>query len=303
MEKQTILITGASGLIGTRLTELLLKKGYLVNHLGRSESKNKAINSFIWDPSHGKIDMKAFNNVDHIVHLAGAGIADKRWTDGRKKEILDSRVDATELLLKVLKEEKTTLKSFIAASAIGYYGFKASDKPYVENDRSGKDFLANVTKIWEKETDEIAKLGLRTVKMRIGIVMSEKGGALPEMMNPIKWFAGAPLASGQQIISWIALDDLCNMFIYAIENEEMKGAYNAVAPNPINNETLTRVIGNAIGRPIYPLNVPRFMLKLILGEMELMVSEGASVDNFRIKTETDFEYQFTDIEACIEHLI
>jgi uncharacterized protein len=303
MRKTNVLITGGSGLVGTRLTEILLDKGYNVSHLSRKEDLNNPIKKYKWDIETNFIDKKAFENIDHIIHLAGAGVAEKRWTEERKKEILNSRIDSTKLLHDILKSTTNTTKSVVSASAIGYYGFGGDNKAFVETDKPANDFLANVTKLWEAEVDKITNLNIRIVKLRIGVVLTDKGGALPQMALPIKLLAGSPLGSGKQVISWIDLDDLCNMFVYALENTQMVGAYNAVAPNPATNKIFTEAIGKALNRPIWPLSVPNFVLKLVLGEMAVMATGDCNVQNKRIKNETNFKYQYPDLEKCLKRYL
>ncbi len=303
MAKANILITGGSGLVGTRLTEILLEKGYNVSHLSRKQDLTHKVKKYRWDPTNSFIDLNSLQNVDHIIHLAGAGVADKRWTDERKAEILNSRINSTKVLFATLSNNSQKVKSVISASAIGYYGFSSSKKIFEEKDKPSNDFLANVTKLWEDEVDKINQLNIRTVKLRIGVVLTNKGGALPKIVMPIKLFAGSSLGSGEQIVSWIDLDDLCNMFVYAIENSNMNGAYNAVAPNPISYSELTEIIGKVLNRPIWPISVPRFLLKIAVGEMEVVVSESCNVRNKRIAEETDFKYRFTNVLDCLKEYL
>jgi uncharacterized protein len=285
MKNKNVLITGGSGLIGYRLTELLIEKGYVVSHLSRKEDLKSGIKKYRWDSNTKFFDEKALKNTDYIIHLAGAGIADERWTEERKKEILDSRINSTALLFDNLKKVDNKVKVVVSASAIGYYGFAENGIIFDENDKPGTDFLANVTEL---------------VKVRIGVVLSEKGGALPQMALPVKLFAGSPLGSGEQMISWIDLDDLCNLFIFAIENDKMKGAYNAVAPNPVSNKAFTQAIAKALNRPVWPIKVPKFLLKMALGEMEVVVSGGSEIKNKRIAEETNFVYEFPNLEKSLK---
>jgi uncharacterized protein len=300
MKNKNVLITGGSGLIGYRLTELLIEKGYVVSHLSRKEDLKSGIKKYRWDSNTKFFDEKALKNTDYIIHLAGAGIADERWTEERKKEILDSRINSTALLFDNLKKVDNKVKVVVSASAIGYYGFAENGIIFDENDKPGTDFLANVTELWEKAVDKIAELNIRIVKVRIGVVLSEKGGALPQMALPVKLFAGSPLGSGEQMISWIDLDDLCNLFIFAIENDKMKGAYNAVAPNPVSNKAFTQAIAKALNRPVWPIKVPKFLLKMALGEMEVVVSGGSEIKNKRIAEETNFVYEFPNLEKSLK---
>jgi uncharacterized protein len=296
-----ILITGASGLVGTRLTGLLLQKGYQVFHLGRSERKD-GIPSFVWDIEKGTLDSKALIGIDGIIHLAGAGVADKRWTPSRKKEILDSRVRSSALLCNSLKKEQHTVRCFVSASAVGYYGFGLSDEVFTENSKPGSDFLAQVTRQWEEEVDKISLSGIRLVKLRIGIVLSDKGGALAEMAKPIKAGFGAALGSGEQYLTWIHLDDLCQMFIKAVEDQSMTGAYNAVGPEWVSNKEMTNAIAKAMKKPVWLPSIPGFMLRLILGEMAAMVLNGSKISSDKIQ-KTGFKFKFTKLGDALKDLM
>ena len=271
-----VLITGGTGTVGTRLTAILLQKGYEVAHLSRSDkSTTPNVKNYVWDIKKGYIQPEAFENLDYIVHLAGAGVADERWTDERKKEILESRTLSTQLLCNKLNETKTPLKAFVSASAIGIYGFDTGDKLLTEDSPISSQFLADVVKKWEEEVQKIASIGLpngiRVAKLRIGIVLSNKGGALVEMSKPVRLFAGAALGTGKQCLSWIHVDDLCKMFVFAIENNNISGEYNAVGTSATTNEILTKSIAKALGKPLFLPNVPAFALNLLLGEMAGMI--------------------------------
>jgi len=301
---ETILITGGTGLVGTRLTEMLLEKGYKVKYLSRNPKKTDEIPAFKWDVKTQEIDPKALTDVDAIVHLAGAGVADEKWTKARKKVILESRTKSTELLNKALRENDHNVSTLVSASAIGYYGYDSGGVWKKEDSRFGDDFLATVTKEWEAKVDELAKAntGLRVSKLRIGIVLSEKGGALKEIAKPIKMYAGALLGNGQQFMSWIHIDDLCRMFIHAIENKQVEGVYNAVAPNPITNKEMTKTIAKILGKPLILPNVPGFALKLIIGEMASMVLGGSKISCEKIQ-EAGFQYKFDDVKLAINDLL
>jgi uncharacterized protein len=293
-----ILITGASGLIGKRLTDLLLKKGYQVSHLSRS-SKSGRVPSFVWDVDKGEMDSKALEGVDAIIHLAGAGVADKRWSKSRKEEILMSRVKSTELLYNTLLATPNTVKAVVSASAIGYYGFQ-SDEELTEESKQGSDFLAKVTNQWETEVGKLTDLKIRVVKLRIGIVLSEKGGALVEMAKPIRWGVGSPLGTGSQYISWIHLDDLCEMFIHAIDTDQMNGAFNAVTGNWVTNKEMTKAIAHELKRPLWLPNVPTFVLRIVVGEMAAIVLGGSKVSADKIK-KTGFKFKYDKLEAALEN--
>jgi len=296
-----ILITGGTGLVGSRLTEMLLNKGFEVSHIGRTKKAGR-VPSFVWDIKQKKFDAQALKGVNTIVHLAGAGVADKRWTTARKKEILGSRIESTKLLFETLKTTSNEVNTVVAASAIGYYGFGLGEETVEEDSKPGTDFLAQVTKQWEAQVDKIGTLGIRMVKLRIGIVLSEKGGALAEMAKPIKLGAGAALGSGKQYLSWIHLDDLCEMFIKAIAAENMNGAYNAVGTGWVTNQEMTKAIAHILKKPLLLPSVPGFVLKIILGEMADMVLNGSKVSSKKIQ-KTGFSFQYTSLDDALKNLL
>jgi uncharacterized protein len=296
-----ILITGASGLVGSRLTQLLLQKGHQVSHLGRSK-KVGSVPSFVWDVGKKSIDLQALDSVDTIIHLAGAGVADKRWTAQRKKEILESRILSTQLLFETLKNQNHSVKTLVGASAIGYYGFSLNDEVFTEESKVGEGFLSSVTKQWEEETDRIAALGVRLVKLRIGIVLSAKGGALAEMAKPIRLGVGAPLGTGKQYLSWIHIDDLCAMFSKAVEDPSMQGVYNGVGTNWVTNAELTKAIARLLKKPLWLPPIPSFMMKLILGEMADMVLSGSKVSSGKIR-QTGFPFKYEELDEALRNLL
>lgn len=291
-----ILITGASGLVGTRLTELLLERGHEVAHLGRSK-KSGNIQSFIWNVENGRVDPEAFQNKDAVIHLAGAGIADERWTKKRKKVILESRTKSTALVVQEIS--KSSANVLVSASAIGYYGMTLSSKELIETSPAGNDFLANVVTAWEHEADQLKNK--RLVKIRIGVVMSEDDAALKEIARPIRWGIGAPLGTGKQQISWIHLDDLCGIFIKAVEDESMHGPYNATTGNVTNRE-LTKTIASVLHKPLWLPPVPAFALKLVLGEMADVVVLGNNVSSDKIRKE-GFVFKFDTLEKALKNLL
>jgi uncharacterized protein len=299
---KTILITGGTGLVGTRLTELLKEKKYNVRYLSRSAGIQSGVESFAWDINKGIVDDKVFENVDTVIHLAGAGIADEKWTPERKREILNSRTKSTRLLKSALEKNNHSIKTFIAASAVGYYGWDTGGVWKKEESRFGDDFLATVTKAWEAEADEIEKLNIRLVKLRIGIVLSEKGGALAEVVKPIKYGIGAPLGKGDQYMSWIHIDDLCRMIIFSLENPSMTGVYNAVAPNPETNATLTRLSAQVLKKPCFMPNVPSFILRIMLGQRAALVLGGSRISSEKIQSQ-DFKYQFPNLQTALADLL
>ncbi len=308
---QNVLITGGSGLIGTRLSEILLEKGFSVSHLGRKTAtgdtshgvKNPAIKIYTWDVEKGIIDAKALLEADYIIHLAGAGIADENWSDARKKEIIESRTNSIGLITNTLKTIPHHIKSFISASGIGYYGADTGDEHISEQHTAGTDFVADCCIQWEAAADEIQALDIRTVKLRTGIVLSDKGGALPKLTQPVRFGVGAALGTGKQWQSWIHLDDLCELYIKALMDERMTGSYNAVAPNPVTNYELTKLSAKVLKRPFWMPNVPAFALKLVFGEMAIIVLGSNYILNKRIALETDFQYKFTELKGALEDLL
>jgi len=298
---KNILITGASGLIGTRLTELLHNNGDRIAHLSRTPRSGKA-KTFLWDIAKNKVDGDALQSTDAIIHLAGAGISDKLWSKSRKIEILKSRVNSTRLLYEELNKGNHKVQSFVSASAIGIYRLADHNTLITETSRYGNDFLSAVVRKWEDEIDLIATLGIRVVKIRIGIVLSEKGGALKEMMRPINLYAGAPLGSGEQSISWIHLDDLCNIFMKAVEDETLQGVYNGVAPNPVTNREFTKTLAAVLRKPIILPAIPAFAVKILLGEMADLVLKGGQVSSHKIQ-KAGFQFKFTKVEDALQNLL
>ena len=294
-----ILITGASGLVGKRLTALLGDQGHEVVHLGRSRREGTT-RSFTWDIEKGEIETGVFDGVDGIVHLAGAGVAESRWTKKRKQEILESRTKSTLLLCQELEKVEHQIQSVVAASAVGYYGWDTGDEVCYEGSNHGTGFLADVVIDWEKETSGFRDLGIKTTQLRIGIVLDKNGGALEKMVGPIKMGIGSPLGPGDQWMSWIHIDDLCRMIIHSLENH-LDGAYNAVGPNPLTNKALTKAIAKALDKPLFMPNVPAFVLRIVLGEMASMVIGGNRASADKIK-ETGFEFQFPQLDEALKDI-
>ncbi|UXP33735.1 TIGR01777 family oxidoreductase [Reichenbachiella agarivorans] len=298
----TVLITGGNGLVASHLTALLIAKGHTVRLLSRNHFKHLTAEVFEWDIRSGYIEEGALDGVEVIIHLAGAGVAEHKWTEKRKKEIYDSRIDSTRLFYEVLSKRKQKPATFICASAIGYYGYEPFSHWSKEDDAEGKDFLAEVTIDWEKEADKIADLGIRVVKPRIGLVLSSRGGALDKIAQPIKWCVGAALGSGNQICNWIHVDDLAAMIEYFMHNKATVGAYNAVGNDPVTNLRLTQLIASALRRPLWMPNVPEFVLKILLGEMAEIVLEGHHISNQKV-IDSGFKFKFTSAEDAIKDIL
>lgn len=268
--------------------------------MGRTKHGKKP-GQFQWDVDNQTIETGALDGVETIIHLAGAGVADKRWSKARKQEILDSRVLGSRLLYNELKKGNHQVKAVISASAIGFYGFNDNT---IKNEysNSGTGFLAEVTKAWEQEVDQIASLGIRVVKIRIGIVLSTQGGAYKELIKPIQFYVGSPLGTGTQLMSWIHQRDLTRLFVLAVTNHSMQGVYNGVTGQPVSNAEFTKSLAHLLQRKIWLPNVPAFVLNLILGEMASMILGGNHIVSSRLE-EAGFKPEFTGIDAALADLV
>ena len=291
-----ILITGGTGLIGRALTEKLKSEGHTVAILSRSGG------DFIWNVRDGFMDPLAFEKVDAIVHLAGAGIAENRWTPARKKEIIDSRVESARLLANTLAGINHQVKAIVSASGIGYYGADTGESICTEISNSGMDFVAECTREWEKSMNPFAGLGLRVVKLRTGLVMSSQGGIFRVLARPVYWFLGAILGTGKQWQSWIHMEDLVEMFRLALTNSSASGVYNAVAPEPICHREMMKLIANKMKRPLIFPPIPAWFLKVILGEMATLVTGGNFVSSEKIQKELSFTFKYSSFAEAIKKL-
>jgi uncharacterized protein len=296
---KSILLTGGTGAIGSCLTEQLLAKGYVISHLSRSPGKDAAVKTFFWDVAKGQIDEHCIDGVDIMIHLAGAGIADKPWTDERKKEMIDSRTKSIGLIYQLLREKKHQVNTVISASAIGYYSDRG-DELMTEEDAPNTDFMAHCCVDWEDAVDKGKKLGLRIVKYRTGVVL-DTGGALAKMALPIKLWVGSPLGSGKQWIPWIHWQDVVDMYLFAIEKETMEGVYNMVAPNPVTNKQLTQALAKQLHKPLWVPNVPAFVLKLILGEMSTIVLGSTKVSAQKIAN-AGFKFTYPELAPALKEI-
>lgn len=293
-----VLITGASGLVGTRLTQLLLKKGYAVNTIGRTGGEKQ--NSFEWDIENGVIDTQAFDGVSAIIHLAGTSVADKRWSDERKQEIIDSRVKSAKLIFDFLKKNKHEVKTFISASAVGYYG-DCGDEILTEERKAGKGFLAEVCKEWENGAMQFSKLGIREVRYRIGIVLSKNGGALPELTRTMPLGVASYFAKSNLYYPWIHIDDVCRIMIHALENEQISGAYNTTAPLPLPMKDLMQAIVKTKQSKAILVPAPPIAIKLAMGEMSEMLLSSQRCSSNKIIA-TGFRFKFADIYSALQNI-
>lgn len=305
----TVLITGGTGLIGGQLTALLLQNGYSVIILTRNlpaqkTSAHPQLSYAFWDVSKQTIDADAVGQSDYIIHLAGAGVAEKRWSAGRKKEIVESRTQSSALLVKAL-EHNTRVRAVVSASAIGWYGADATvpaARPFAETDPASPDFLGETCRLWEDSIEPVTRLGKRLVKLRTGIVLSIEGGALKAFMQPLRFGVAAILGNGRQVISWVHIDDMCRMYLQAIEDEAWEGVYNAAAPKPVSNKELTLQLARAVKNKFYlPVHVPAFVLKVAMGEMSTEVLKSATVSANKVRS-AGFNFIYPSIESAINQL-
>jgi len=297
---QHILITGATGMLGKDLIEMLLKQGEQVSVLSREDRHINQVNVFLWDIYKQQIDSACLNGVDTIIHLAGENISKGKWSEQRKKEIIDSRVLSASLLFKTIAKHKNQVKNFISAAAVGFYGNRA-DEILTENSPAGDDFLADCCKQWEAAADQGITLGLRVVKIRTGVVLSKGNGALPQMAKPIQLFVGAPLGTGKQWMPWIHYKDMTQIYLHTLKNQSMSGSYNACAPFPVTNKTLTNAIAKQLHRPVWPFNIPETVMKLILGEMSAIVLNSTDTSAQKL-LDTGFLFKFTHVEDALSDI-
>ncbi len=300
----TILITGGTGTVGKALTQMLLQQRYKVIILTRSlhrGSEMPGVRYALWDVEKNQIDTDALLSANVIIHLAGAGVMDHKWTDVYKQQIIDSRVKSLDLILNELKKNHHQVNTLISASAIGWYGGK-NDIPYTEDLPAAPGFLGETCRVWEAAADSAKEIGIRVVKIRTGIVLSQKGGAYTEFKSSMKFGIASILGSGNQIISWIDIEDVCRIYLHMIQHQQYSGSFNAVAPSPVTNKTLTITLAKLLKKQFYiPMHVPSFMLKLIFGERSIEILKSADVSSNKIK-QTGFTFLFPSISSSIKHL-
>ncbi len=303
---RTILITGGTGVVGKALVKQLVQKNYKVIILTRSMKDYKAddkVSYALWNVKENSIDVEAVKKADAIIHLAGAGVMDKKWTEAYKIEIRESRTKSSELLLKTLRNNVHKVQVIVSASAIGWYGEdKIPDHYFTENEKADSAFLGEVCKEWEASIEHAMELGIRVTKLRTGIVLSKDGGAYPEFKSSLKFGVASILGSGQQMVSWIHIDDLCRQYIFALENEQVQGSYNAVAPLPVSNKTLTLTIANEVKGKFYlPVHVPQFVLKIMMGTRSIEILKSATVSADKIKKE-GFIFLYPTADAAVKNI-
>ncbi|WP_276090814.1 TIGR01777 family oxidoreductase [Pedobacter sp. JY14-1] len=295
--KRHILVTGASGLVGKQLISELLRQGHTVSALIRSNKPIPGVKTYLWDIYKDTIDPACITDADTIIHLAGESIAGKKWSTAYKQQVIDSRVKSTQLLQKLIRDTNAPVGSFISAAAVGYYG-DCGDEILSETSANGYGFMAECCAQWEDAIDKGRRLGMRIVKFRLGVVLSKDGGALASFEKPIRFFTGAPLGSGKQWIPWVHIDDIVSMFIKALDNTAFNGVYNACAPFPVTNETLTKTIAKTLRRPVWPFHVPEKVIRMLLGEMSTIVLTSTNTSAQKLLDE-GFRFKYTHLEDAL----
>ncbi|HID38768.1 MAG TPA: TIGR01777 family protein [Calditrichaeota bacterium] len=300
-KSKTVLITGGSGHIGSRLTTVLLKSGYRVIWLSRRDASVNNVTVYKWDLARKQINLQAIEQTRIIIHLAGANIGAKRWSSKRKQEIVNSRVKSAELLLQSVQKSGQRLEAFISASAVGYYGAQTRGEAFSEEDQPSDDFLATTCRLWEEAADRFSAVAERVIKIRCGVVLDRRQGALPKMALPVKLGIGSPLGSGKQFVPWIHIDDIVAIYGKAVEDPTMTGVYNAVAPHPIKNASLLRELARVLHRPFFMPPLPAFLLKRLLGEMSGLLLEGSPVSAEKI-LKAGYQFRFENLTEALKDL-
>jgi uncharacterized protein len=297
-----ILISGGTGLVGKALTKRLITKGHEVRILSRNPQSSSQLKSFYWNVEKNEIDEKAFDGVEHIVHLAGSGIADKRWTDARKQDIIDSRVNSMKLIATVVKKKNIQLKSFVGASAIGIYGMTTSEKIYTETDNGTDDFLTQSCTQWENSYQQIQTLSTKNCIIRIGVVLSKDGGALKRLLPLFQFGLGSAVGSGKQYMPWIHIEDLVSIFNEALFNPNYYGTYNAVSAEETTSNSFSKQLAKSLSRPFFLPGIPAFVLKLVFGEMANVLLEGSRVSNKKL-VNTGFQFKHPTLSESLREIV
>ena len=304
---ETILITGGSGMIGKSLTAHLIGEDYRVIILSRkpirSINKEARVSYATWDIQQGKIDLQAIQKADHVIHLAGAGVMDKKWTEAYKQEIMNSRVKSSQLLVNTLKNIENKVKTVICASATGWYGDDiVGNIGFIETSIADSGFLGQTCKLWEENIGLVSTLNKKLVIFRMGVVLSNYGGVLEALKHPLRFGIAGIFGNGKQIISWIHIDDLCRLFTEAIKNNNISGVYNAVAPSPVSNQQLTIELAKHLkGHFFIPIHIPGFVLKILLGNRSIELLKSVTVDSGKIK-DTGFSFLYPTIKTALRQL-
>lgn len=298
---KTILITGGSGMVGRRLSELLIEKGYKVIWLSRERYVKAQIPRYRWDYRKGEIDVEAVEQADIIVHLAGSNLGEGSWTRLKKQKIVESRVQTAKLLLETVKHMDKKPEAFISASAVGFYGQETGERIFTEEDKpSSSDFLSRTCRKWEAEAFRFhEELDIRTVVLRTAFVISKESEAFGKMVMPTRFGLGAPLGSGKQYLSWIHIDDLCRIYLKAVEEVSMQGVYNAVAPEFITNAGFMKTLAKEMKRPFFMPPLPAFLLRLFMGQAADMVLYGSPVSSQKI-IDAGHQFAYPSVKEAIK---
>lgn len=303
MIKKNILLSGGTGFIGNHLANMLLDADFTISILSRNKRKNGAeVNYYYWNVEKQEIDSEAILKADYIIHLAGTNIAGGRWTEKRKKEILSSREDSLRLLRDTLQKHNKTLDGFISASAVGIYGAYTSETVCTETTPPANDFVGQVCQRWEAAADTIASLGIRTVKIRTGLVLGKSGGFLKPLQPLFKHGFGAALGSGKQYMPWIHIDDLCRIYIKAIKDDTMSGPYNAAVGDNTTNESFSEIMCATYGYKMWLFNVPAFTLQLALGKMSDLLLKGQRISAEKIESQ-GFIFRYKSLEEALKECL
>jgi uncharacterized protein (TIGR01777 family) len=297
-----VLVPGGSGSIGRLLCDFLTEKGYEVSVLSRRKSTSSKYKTYLWNYKENFIEEEAILNCDYVIHMAGAGIADKRWTSERKKEIIDSRVKTSALLFKTLSNHKNKVKCFISASGAGYYGQLTSDKIFAETDLPGSDFIGQTCKQWEAAVNQIKTLNIRTVNLRIGMVLMKNGGAIEKMTKPFQLGLGSVLGNGNQIIPWIQANDLQRIILQAMVNKNMHGPYNCCSPETTNNLEFTKTLAITLHKKLWLPHAPVWILKIILGQRSTLLTEGSKLSTKRLLS-TGFAFNYPGLQDALSEIL
>jgi hypothetical protein len=301
-EDLSVLISGGSGLIGRYLTSMLLSEGYKVSHLSRNAGWSGKVRVYRWDPEKGYIDHASLEGIDYIIHLAGANIGEKRWSKKRKEEIVRSRIDSAKLLFTEVNKTGKTLKAFISASAIGYYGSRTSEIIYTETDSGADDFLGNTCRLWEEAADQFGSISKRVVKIRTGVVMERNDSALSKLLKPARFGLFPRLGNGRQYMPWIHMKDLCGIYLKAVTDETIAGSYNAVAPQHINQSGFMQCLAEALNKFFFHPPLPAILLRTILGEMSGIVLKGSRVSSEKIE-KSGYVFVFRNLKEALAHAV
>jgi uncharacterized protein len=295
-----ILISGGSGLVGTDLISKLISNGHTIVNLTTNAKKignGTNINNAYWNPAKGQLDQSCLENIDAVINLAGFNISNK-WSEANKKEMIDSRVKSTSLLVEAVLKMQNRPKVFISTSASGYY--VASPNAMTEESPAGSDFLSNMSTSWEKETEPLDNSGIRKVILRVSVVIDKNEGAVGKMLPFFKLGLGSAIGSGKQMMSWIHLDDLTNMYIHALESN-IKGVFNATADLQCTNQEFSKALAKALNRPFFLPNIPKFILQILFGEMSILLFQDRNLSNQKIKT-TGFTFKYPSIQSALNSI-